>query len=119
MYLLRIKKKRISSKILIGFSWAIFFLICYALNKLNENYFYSNKQPFFCDPFVKNRNQFSVYIDGHSYPQYMPLSRNQTINFKCLNKAKKLKVILLWNQFFTQDDYFFGLGKKEVFIRNR
>lgn len=100
------------------FATFVFTLICILSEPFwnwDQTQFYRTLQ---CNPFIENQSQFSVVIDGQTYPRYLTLSRNKTINFKCLNSANKLKVILLWNKFFAADDYGFGLGQSEVFINN-
>ncbi len=72
-----------------------------------------------CNPFISNATKFSIRIDGQDYPKSIPLSRNSLINYECLNKNRKLKIILLWNTFFGSEEFYFGLGKKEPFIRHR
>jgi len=72
-----------------------------------------------CNPFIKISKQFSIRLNNQTYPQSVPLSRNNSINYECLNQNKKLKVILLWNTFFGDVQFAFGLGKKELFVRQR
>lgn len=50
-----------------------------------------------CEPFKKNYGEFSVKIDGISYPTIKSRQFNNTINFDCLNKDDSLKRILIWN----------------------
>lgn len=47
-----------------------------------------------CDPIVENRDQFYVEIDGETYPKLVPSYFNRSINFKCLNRTKKVKLNL-------------------------
>ena len=72
-----------------------------------------------CNPYIANATQFSIRINGQNYPKSIPLSRNSLIDYECLNKNKKSKLILLWNTFFGSEEFYFGLGKKEPFIRHR
>jgi hypothetical protein len=59
-----------------------------------------------------------VSLDGRNYPQYVPLYRNKSINFECLNKNKVVKKILYWNLFFGWPDFRYGLGKSKPFVKN-
>ena len=77
-----------------------------------------NKSSSQCSPFT-NISSFSIEIDGELYPKWVSLSRNKSINYKCLNGNKKLKTILLKNKFFSREDHHYGLGKREPFIKNR
>jgi hypothetical protein len=44
--------------------------------------------------------QYTVDIDGVTYPQYLYLSQNKSINYDCLNNSTPLKKILAWNKFY-------------------
>ena len=68
-----------------------------------------------CEPTFKTNNQFYVNIDGEIYPKIIRLANNKSINFKCLQKNKKSKIILLWNLF--GDIYRYPNGNTE-FINN-
>ena len=70
-----------------------------------------------CNPIKHSVDQFKITLDGATYPQLKKLTRNKSINFKCLNQAKT-KLILFWNPFFSSQDYYFGLGEKTPFIKN-
>lgn len=70
-----------------------------------------------CNPYIVNATKFSIKIDGQIYPKSIPLSRSESIDYECLNKNKKVKLILLWNTFFSSEDFYFGLGKKDPFVR--
>jgi len=77
----------------------------------------SNKNK--CNPFITNNNKFSIKIDNQIYPQSKRLI--ETVNLTCLNnniKTTKTKTILLWNPFFSSNDYYFGLGKITPFVQN-
>ena len=71
-----------------------------------------------CYPIKDFSNQFKVKINGEYYPKSITLTRNQSIDFKCLNK-NKIKRILFWNSFFRNEDYNFGIGKIKPFVKNR
>ena len=68
-----------------------------------------------CNPFIQKPKQFSIRINNQTYPKSMPLSKKNSINYKCLNRNKKLKVILLWNTFFGNLHFNFGIGKSDIF----
>jgi len=78
----------------------------------------SNKFSNECSPFT-NMSSFSIEIDGEKYPKWVSLSRNKSINYNCLNKNKKFKIILLWNKFFNREDHHYGLGRAEPFLQKR
>ena len=44
--------------------------------------------------------QYTVSIDDVTYPQYLYLSQNKSINYDCLNNSTPLKKILAWNKFY-------------------
>lgn len=72
-----------------------------------------------CSPFNLSAKQFQVTIDGVTYPKLVPLRDNATIDFKCINKVKKTKLILLWTPFYDRDTFYFGLGKFQPFKEHR
>ena len=51
-----------------------------------------------CEPILTNFNQFSAIINGISYPRFVSLAHNESINHKCLNASAKIKTILFWNK---------------------
>jgi hypothetical protein len=71
-----------------------------------------------CKPIYSKNKQYTVKLEGISYPQYVPIYFNKSINFKCLNQSSVTKKILLWNTFFGSQDYSYGLGKLQPFIKN-
>ena len=70
-----------------------------------------------CYPIKRKSKEFSIKIAGVSYPKYLKLTRNQSIDFDFLNRGE-IKKILFWNPFFSSKDYYYGLGKKTPFINN-
>lgn len=72
-----------------------------------------------CIPFNYTAKQFTVKIDGVKYPQLLPLRDNSTIDFNCINKGRKTRLILLWTPFYDRDDFYFGIGKYEPFKKHR
>lgn len=63
----------------------------------NSNILLSEEQV--CNPLIENFEQFYVKINGLRYPRSLPLIKNKSLNFECLNKSANLKRILLWNTF--------------------
>ena len=39
-------------------------------------------------------------IDNEFYPKSLLLHQNKSINFKCLNQNKKIKIILFWTKYY-------------------
>ena len=72
-----------------------------------------------CSPFNLSAKQFTVTIDGVTYPKIVPLRDNASINFDCINKAPKPKIILLWTPFYDRDTFYYGLGKYEPFKQHK
>ena len=72
-----------------------------------------------CSPLFNQSNQYWATIEGVKYPKSLMLSKNQSINFECLNKNNKTKVILFWNPFFGDYTYGFGLGRFQPFIDDK
>ena len=68
-----------------------------------------------CEPFNKNASQFSIQINNKTYPQYIALYQNKSLNFECLNKNKDKKLILFWNKFFKDPSFGYGIGASEPF----
>jgi hypothetical protein len=73
-----------------------------------------------CNVIYTNHSQHYHVFDGVQYPQYIPLYQNKSINFKCLNLKSKsnLKTILALNKFYGKENFAYGLGKVEPFVRN-
>lgn len=61
---------------------------------------------------------FKIKIDGVEYGQSFPLNITKQIDFKKLNSLRRVPKILLWTPFFHWNDFQFGLGYKQPFIRN-
>lgn len=80
----------------------------------DDNYMPSN-----CSPFNFHSNQFLVKLDNNEiYPKYIPLFQNKTINFECLNRNSKKKLILFWNKWFNDPSYEYGIGFSKPFEAN-
>jgi hypothetical protein len=71
-----------------------------------------------CQPFLANVSQYQVQLDGRVYPQISQLHLSQTINFECLNRSRNTKKILLWNGFFGDNSFGYGLGQVVPFVKN-
>jgi alpha-1,3-fucosyltransferase len=84
--------------------------------KSNSNHLSKVKEK--CDPFLKIKIEY-FNINNQTYPKLLQSINNSIINFKCLNKNSKIKRILLWNKYFGQDDYGFGLGEIVPFVKNK
>ena len=84
-------------------------------NKINTSFDVDFEQ---CEPILDNFNQFYVNFDGEIYPKQVPLYLNQSINFDCLNKSNDIKKILIWNGFFGDTSFTYGLGVRTPFIEN-
>jgi hypothetical protein len=71
-----------------------------------------------CNPIDEEYVPFKIKINGTTYPRHVSLHLNKSINFKCLNKAEKLKSILIWSDFWAswRD---FGVGKDEIFMKHK
>jgi len=105
----------------------VFAAVTYILIIIINKYDRINSSPLFYDSNVSkcitifkqiNEPLIRFTIDNQTYPKSFHLAKNKSINFDCLNRNNKIKKILLWNSFFGQDDYYFGLGKSEPFIRH-
>lgn len=70
-------------------------------------------------PLMHRNEQFYVKIDGETYPKLVPSYFNQTINFECLNRKKKIKKILLWNRLGPWKDFKYGLGSVDPFVQRK
>lgn len=88
----------------------------YIINTLTKSKHKNNTK--LCNPFNENYVQFTVNIDNQTYPKYLNLNENKSINFDCLNQDDDLKIILLWTPFFGNSDYYYGLGAIEPFKKN-
>lgn len=65
--------------------------------KLNTRYL--NLSSSSCEPIFKINKQHYANLSGEIYPKIIRYSHNKSINFECLNKNNKPKLILLWNPF--------------------
>ena len=45
-----------------------------------------------------NHKQYTVILDGVTYPQYLYLSQNKSINYDCLSKSTPVKKIFSWKK---------------------
>jgi hypothetical protein len=48
-----------------------------------------------CEPLNKESKQYTVNINGETYPKVVYLHENKSINFDCLNKKKENKIIFI------------------------
>ena len=92
--------------------------------KFNENFFKklsSNKSDLIeinnCNPILSNTNQNSVLINGIRYPFKVTLQKNMSINFECLNNSSTRKVILFYNNWWSDKNYATGTGYRTPFIK--
>jgi hypothetical protein len=69
-----------------------------------------------CEIINKAYKQYYHVFDGIQYPQYLYLSQNYSINYKCLNNSSPMKRILAWNKFYG--GYGYGLGKVQPFVEH-
>ena len=51
-----------------------------------------------CNPINETYVQFTVRINDTVYPMHVSPHLNKSINFECLNRAEKHKIILFWNK---------------------
>ncbi len=65
---------------------------------MSEKYQNTEKADHKC--FNKSRTQFTVTIDGQTYPKSILNIHNELIDLSCLKNSKKDKQILIWNNFF-------------------
>ena len=68
-----------------------------------------------CEPLLKNVKQYTVVIDGIRYPKKVPLLLNETINFECLDKSEKTKLILFYNKWFGKEKFPIDYGNRKPF----
>ena len=68
-----------------------------------------------CIPILQNSKQYSVLIDGVQYPTQVPLHKNVSINFKCLDKSSTKKIILFYNTWFGNEAFSIGIGYRHPF----
>jgi hypothetical protein len=68
-------------------------------NKIAKNYIQNviNSE---CYPIRKNYVNKYYEIDNEFYPKSLLLHQNKSINFKCLNQNKKIKIILFWTKYY-------------------
>ena len=71
-----------------------------------------------CNPINKAYVPYQIKINNSSYPKHVSLHLNKSINFDCLNKAQKHKVILIWSEAYAAWKAF-GFGKDEIFIKQK
>ena len=71
-----------------------------------------------CNPLLTNSKQYSVLIDGVQYPTQVPLHKNVSINFKCLDQSSTKKIILFYNKWFGNEEFSIGIGYRTPFIRS-
>ena len=96
-----------------------FFINSFKTLKILSLVYRDNDTNIECNPYISNSKFFTIKINNETYPKSVPLSRNNSINYECLNQNKKLKVILLWNTFFGDKKFAFGLGKRDLFIQQK
>ena len=71
----------------------------------------------YCNPINETYMPFKIKINGTQYPLHVSSHLNKKINFDCLNKAEKYKLILFWTEFWAWKE--FGIGKDEIFIKHK
>ena len=71
-----------------------------------------------CSVINHEHKQYTAVIDGVSYPQYLYLNQNKSINFECLNGQAPTKTILAWNKFYGENNFGYGTGKITPFENN-
>jgi hypothetical protein len=76
-----------------------------------------------CNPIDVSSQQYSVKLDGYSYPMLIAAYNDKSINFNCLNSNggyANMKRILVWNVV-DQDwkDFRYGFGFKGPFIAGK
>jgi len=64
---------------------------------------------------IHNRTHYSVLIDGIKYPTQVPLHKNVSINFECLDQISSKKIILFYNTWFGNDVFSIGVGYRTPF----
>jgi len=72
-----------------------------------------------CSPFNVNYKQKYHTIDNETYPKKLLLHQNNSINFKCLNQNKKIKVILFWTTYYGHLNHNYGLGVSTPLIKEK
>jgi glycoprotein 3-alpha-L-fucosyltransferase len=70
-----------------------------------------------CNPINETYVQFTLTINDTVYPMHVSPHLNKSINFECLNRAEKHKIILFWNKFWAWKE--FGVGKEEIFLKHK
>ena len=73
-----------------------------------------------CNPINRNFQQFAIKFENNqTYPKYLPLYQNKSINYECLNRNPQKKLILFWNKWFANDPYYeYGSGAETPFKLN-
>jgi hypothetical protein len=64
----------------------------------NKQKFLSDYIDYQCNPINETYVQFTVRINDTVYPMHVSPHLNKSINFECLNRAEKHKIILFWNK---------------------
>ena len=72
-----------------------------------------------CNPILANIKQYTVLIDGVQYPTQVPLHKNVSIDFKCLDASSTKKIILFYNKWFGLEEFSIGIGYRTPFINSR
>lgn len=118
-------------KAILFFLALILFIIIYKILNINSlsynkewshqttDLLYEENSLEYCNPYSDELKQFYVEIDNSTYPKYVPLFYNQSINFECLNKNKRKNLILFWNKWFGTSNFDYGLGKDLPFENNK
>jgi hypothetical protein len=68
-----------------------------------------------CNIIDTNHKQYTVTLDGVTYPQYLYLSQNKSINYDCLSKSTPVKKIFSWNKFYGERNMGYGDGDSKSF----
>lgn len=76
-------------------------------------------KPIDCDPINRSYVPYTVELDGVRYPTKLQLHMNRSLNFECLNNTIDTKLILFWNDFFSFENFAYGIGKHTPFIEHK
>jgi hypothetical protein len=73
-----------------------------------------------CNPINTSFKELTIKFENNeTYPKYLPLYQNKSINFECLNRNSHKKIILFWNKWFANDPYYeYGSGSETPFKLN-